>query len=461
MADVILLYPKIKEKTSFYRNPIERIKELHSSIPIPLGLLSISRYLVDRFKVKIIDQRTDKDWKKHLLKELNQNPLCIATTSTTGLQINYALEISKFVKQNSNIPVVWGGVHPSLLPRQTLENPNIDILVKGEGEITFFELVKAMEKNRTLKGINGVSFKKNGIIQKNPDRSPPDLSSLPDIPYHLIDMGEYTTRLKKSILIENSRGCSKSCTFCITPTIPFRFIGAEKLIKQIKHLNQCYKIKNFFFTDENFFLNNKEVEKITNTIIRDKIDINWFAGGGDINSLQKCNLKILRKSGCTRVLLGAESGSQRVLDFINKGCRVNEIQDVSKKFRNSNIRLSISFMMGLPNETLEDSIKTINLMFNLLNKNNDIALSIYKPYPDTPLFLYALKKGFKVPQSLVEWGHFNQNHLNMPWIHNDIKKMEKYWFILNDIQAFPKIINKYIQTNLHKKMLNLLMGKNG
>jgi len=460
MADVILIQPKIEEKLSLYQHPISRIKDFYGNKSFPLGLLHISRYLVSEYKVKIIDQRIDKNWKKHLLKELNQNPICVGLTSMTGPQIRYALEISKFIKQNSNVPVIWGGTHPTLEPYTTIKNKYVDLVVKGEGEITFFELVKALEKNRSLRGIKGVVFKDKGAIRSNQDRHFLELDNLPEIPYELINFKRYLIRFSKTIDLETSRGCVHKCGFCYNSCIKqhYRFLKAEKLFEQIRYLNEKFNVKRFFFSDDNSFVNYKRSQLFMEMVIKEKMDISWFGGGVDINSLSRYKIDLLEKSGCDGILVGVESGSQRILDFINKNIKFQQLKDLNEKFSNSNIYLYYGFMIGFPNETKEDSIKTINLMFNLLEKNKNIyvSLSIYTPYPSNKLYFYSVKKGFKPPQSLIEWSNLCWNLVNTPWIKKDMKKILPYMFYINDIRIFPKIIRNPILNSFHKKMLNIL-----
>src|SRR3989338_7144821 len=136
----------------------------------PDGLITLAALPnKEGYNVKILDLRLEKDWKASLKKHLDSNPLLVATTSMTGIQIKYALEASKYVKEHDkNIPVIWGGIHPTFMPEQTLENENIDIVVIDEGDLTFLELIKTIEKNESLKDVLGIGYKEDGKIIINP-----------------------------------------------------------------------------------------------------------------------------------------------------------------------------------------------------------------------------------------------------------------------------------------------------
>ena len=131
------------------------------------------------YKVKLIDQAMEEEWKHTLLKVLQEDVICIGISSTTGNQISYGLEIAKFIRTHSDRPIVWGGIHPTLLPEQTLENEFVDIVVRGEGEETIVELTNALQDDKSLNGISGVSYKENGRIVHNPDRAFLDLKEQP------------------------------------------------------------------------------------------------------------------------------------------------------------------------------------------------------------------------------------------------------------------------------------------
>src|SRR3989344_482500 len=148
---------------------------------VPLPLLLVSGPLVQRgYNVRIIDQRIDPDWEGTLVRELKNEPLCVGLSTMTGLQIANCLDIAKFVKRVSpNTKIVWGGVHPSTFPEQTLKHPLVDIIVRGNGEFAFLEVVQALERGESLENINGVSFiDDSGRMHHNKSRPAVDLNAL-------------------------------------------------------------------------------------------------------------------------------------------------------------------------------------------------------------------------------------------------------------------------------------------
>ena len=261
MSDVLLFQPA----TGFYDKIVKSI---------PLGLLSISRYLdKEGYKIKIIDQRVDGNWQNNLKKELKKSPICFGTTSATGYPIYNALNASKFVKDNSDIPVVWGGIHTTLLPKQTIANKNIDVVMKGEGELTFYNLVKDIEKNKSLENVKGICYKEGRKIIENVNASYLDLNELPLVPYHLIKFKDYSQfSYGRDISMETSRGCPMNCTFCYEPVVSnhkWRCMEPKKVIENIKYVVDKFKVNNIWFLDDNFFVDIKRANKIVDGIINE------------------------------------------------------------------------------------------------------------------------------------------------------------------------------------------------
>jgi len=412
MSDVILVHPKIGPKIYTSRKYL------------PLRLLKIAVLVHQKYDVKIIDQMIDKNWRNHLLKELNKNPICVGITSMAGKQIFHGLKASKIVKENSEVPVVWGGIHTSLLPRQTLENPNIDILVKGEGEVTFYELVRALDEKKGLKGIRGIWHKDNGKIKNNPDRPFLDLNSLPRTPYHLVDLKKYD-----EILVETSRGCPFRCAFCYNRSYNkgvYRELSVKNSIKEIK-LAKTYKERIYIHvTDDNFFVNLKRTKKIISAIKEEGVEnMRWYLKirADAILRMKKEWLDLLESSN-SLIDIGVESGSQRILDLIKKGMRVSDVITVNKKLKDTNLIVVYNFMIGLPTETREDLKATIKLAFRLVEENPrciPVPFACYTPYPGTELYDVAIKHGFQPPKKLEDWASYNWNTVNLPWL-SDIEK---------------------------------------
>lgn len=182
---VILFYPRI---VSGWQAQVR--------LGIPMNFLCIATVLEHAgYEAKIIDQRVEPTWRSILLKELKQDPICIVISSKTGTQIRHALEASRITKEHSNVPVVWGGAHPSLLPEQTLENEYIDIVIQGEGEETSLDLIQALESKRPLSTVKGIWFKENGSIQHTAIRPFMNLNRQLPLSYNLIEPKKYLKNL--------------------------------------------------------------------------------------------------------------------------------------------------------------------------------------------------------------------------------------------------------------------------
>jgi len=401
-------------------HPLDGIYNKIMPSTLPLALLSIAAPLVkENYKVKIIDQRVNLEWKKTLKEALKENPICVGITSMTGSQINFALEASKIVKENSNVPVIWGGVHVSLFPKQTLKNKYIDIGIMKEGENTFLELINTIKQKKSIDKIKGIVYKKEGEIIITSEREFTDLNKLPKLPYYLVDMRKYvhkSFKQEKVIDIETSRGCPYACGFCYNSFYNksnWRSMSPEKVIENLKILINNYNIKSFYFIDDNFFANQERANKIMNLIVSENLNIIFGCQGIRIDSLERMTedeLNLLEKAGCKFMQIGVESGSDRVLKLINKRITREQVINVNKKLANHNILVLYNFICGFPTETKEDLFQTTSLIHQILNDNKNAMAGpvyIYKHYPGTVLYDLAISQGFKQPENLEEWANFD------------------------------------------------------
>ena len=159
----------------------------------PLGLLSIASLLVEKgIQVTILDETIEDDFDKKLLNELKKDPICVGISSMTVNHIIPSLRVSKLVKDNSNIPTVWGGVHPSLAPASTLKHELVDFIVMDDGEETFSVLLESLSRDCSgLDKIPGIGFKRNGEIKLNNPSLPFDIEKSPPSLFSLIDFNKY------------------------------------------------------------------------------------------------------------------------------------------------------------------------------------------------------------------------------------------------------------------------------
>src|SRR3989338_1427528 len=167
--------------------------ELGRFIGVPLNLLTLASLIKNKYEIKIFDF-VDNELEKNILKE-SENALCIGISAITGYQIKDGLRIAKLVKEKfPGIPVIWGGWHPSILPLQTIKNPYVDIVVRGQGAKPLRDIANALAGNKPLDDIKGIIFKKNGEIKENPDKEFEEIDDLYPLPFELINIKKYITK---------------------------------------------------------------------------------------------------------------------------------------------------------------------------------------------------------------------------------------------------------------------------
>ena len=227
----------MKKVTLFFPTPFPYHRPYHG---LPLSLMTISRLLVrDGYDVRIIARHLFKDVEKEVLEQAKDS-VCVGISAMTGFQIHDGLAISRLVRQHyPNLPIVWGGWHPSLLATETISDPNVDIVVRGYGDRTFPEIVHALENGGDLSAIPGVTCRKDGRILEKPPRALEDLNDLPPVPYHLVDLEKsiWKTEMgQRTISYISSYGCPHRCGFCVEPVVNNRGwqgFNAERVVDEI------------------------------------------------------------------------------------------------------------------------------------------------------------------------------------------------------------------------------------
>ncbi|MFC1621056.1 B12-binding domain-containing radical SAM protein [Candidatus Omnitrophota bacterium] len=428
MADVILFRPKVSTTEARAIRPRP-----------PLGLLFVAAPLVKNgYKVSIIDAETDFNWLQDLDRELSDSTICVGVSSMTGTQILGGLKFAKAVKDKVSVPIVWGGLHATMLPDQTINNELVDVVVRGEGEDTFLNIVNILKDKGSLDEAPNVWWKKNNSICSNPSERFVDINSLPELPYDLVDCEMYikTKRsshpgCKRVFDIHTDRGCPHRCGFCYNINAnrrKWRPFTASKVIEDIDYLVKRFSLDGLNFLGDNFFVDKKRVVHICEEIIKRNINIKWHADCR-IDYFVKYEdsfIDLLKRSGCELLTFGVESGSERMLEVINKDISLGDLFKANKKLKDWQIGVNYHFMAGFPEEKKEDVFETYNVMLKLSNEYPGAVFlgpSVYTPYPGTPLYDRSIEMGLKPPDKLEEWARFDwDGNSSLPFITPEYSK---------------------------------------
>lgn len=369
----------------------------------PLGLMFIAAVLKEKgHTIRIFDRNIDF----FIFTKIKKfKPDIVGISALTGPMLLDVIGIAKEVKLmfGESFPVVMGGVHASLLPDQTLENPFINYVVIGEGEHTFVELIDAIENKKDLSKILGIGYKKNGEIVIN--KKKPLIENLDEIPLLPWDLVRYKMYFKFDIILVTSRGCPYRCAFCYNLKFNesrWRGMSAERVIKEIKNVEKLTKSKDLGFHDDNFTADKERLDKILDYL---SSDYNLFIETR-INYVDDEFLKKFKKFKNVWFFFGVESGSQRMLNKMKKGLTIEQIKKAFQLCKEYKIKTTASVMLGSPTETKEELEMTLKLLDEI--KPTRYTYYLYNPYPGSELFEEIIKKGlFTHPKTLEGWANFS------------------------------------------------------
>ena len=428
MAEVILLMPQ----TGLW----ERFRP---GLFPPLGLIYASSFVTKEFETVLIDMRLKRNWKEALLKEIDSSTICVASPLWTGPMIKSVLEAFSIVKRETSIKTVVGGPHASLIPDETVSHPLVDFLIQGEGEIAFLELCRALKNGGDYKKIEGLWWKEeDGSVRGNPQKRFLDLSTLPEPPYHLIDVKKYTIYMggKKSFPLEASRGCPFSCRFCYQKNYSrsrWRPYPVDLVFNRAKKLVEKYGVEDIYFIDDEFFVMKERALNLARAL--KTLNITWQVQGASISTLKNMSLRELeelRNCGCRRITIGLESGSERILRVLGKKYTPDEAYECIKKITEAGIAVYISLMGGVPGEEKEDLYKTIDFVIKTLDTTRGVYFSpiyLYTPFPGTELY-EEIRKKISFPEGLDGWGEYSWEGNPYIKINNSSHRLLKKLYFL-------------------------------
>lgn len=362
----------------------------------PLGLGYIASFLQrEGHIVEIIDTNLGLSHTQTIDRIDRMKPDLIGISVMTSTFFETKRLVSE-IKQRVSTPIVLGGVHVTALPEYCIQETSADFCVYGEGELTMSELISSLESNVSINRINGVVHREGNRIVVNPPRDLiKDLNSLPFPAWSLMAPKEYSIApvLASSddapvAPIMTTRGCPYQCAYCASNIIwrrKLRFRSCSNVVDEIEQLINNFGVRHIHFSDDNFTFSNKHAADICNEIINRKIDITWSCPNGvRIDSLNDRLLRKMRQAGCTTLAFGIESGSQEILNNINKRLDLSVVPNIIKRTKRYNITTFGFFILGLPGDTRETIERTIRF-----SKNLDLDRAwffILAPLPGSKIF---------------------------------------------------------------------------
>ncbi|MGB6066929.1 MAG: cobalamin-dependent protein [Desulfomonilaceae bacterium] len=389
--DIVLINPPwvILRKQNVWRSV--------ASIMPPLGLAWLGAVLERHgHRVRILDahaESMDIDAIGRWIE--SEGPFRVAGITATTPLIGNALRTANLIKEQSpNTTVVLGGVHPTVLPEEVLAVPSVDMVVRGEGENTFLEIVE----ERPIESIAGISWRLNDQICHNPDRALiKDLDSLPFPAYHLLPMAKYypaagAAKRLPAISVLVTRGCPGQCTFCYKIFgKSLRSRSGRVVAEEIALLQSKYGIKEVCLYDDTFPAVRKEVRNFCQSLEDLRLDLTWSCFSR-IDTFHEETFRMMKNAGCHQVMFGVETCDPVVLSNIKKKMDPEKVQWVVDTCKKLGLNVRLAFMLGNPGETEQSMEQSIRFAIRLAP--HLVQFNIATPFPGTEMFRWADQNGY-------------------------------------------------------------------
>lgn len=392
----------------------------------PLGILYLAGALEKAgWNVRAVHERMTPEREKELIARiLADDPLFVGISTFTGPSLLPALSLSRRLRRESRVPVVWGGLHATMLPEQTLQEEAVSVAVRGEGEETVLRLAEVFARSGEswadeAARITGVALRTPDGVRVN--EMPPFIADLDAYPpaWHLLDMrryigdGQYVytglgsqTRDLRIATVMSSRGCPGRCGYCYNQFVnhrTFRTHSVPFVLHHVAGLRERYGVNAVVFEDDCLFTDRERALRIVQGMglpWASSIRADYLARWGEPFLLQ------LKDSGCFELRIGAESGSPSTLEIMHKDIRREHILRSAELCLKHGIHVMMGFMIGVPGESWAEMCKTFDIIDELEAMGVSVTPgpSLFFPYPGTPLFDEAVRAGFTPPASTAAWG---------------------------------------------------------
>ncbi|MCL5090589.1 MAG: B12-binding domain-containing radical SAM protein [Patescibacteria group bacterium] len=366
----------------------------------PLGVCYLAAVLLQKgHQVKLLDMRFPKYNLNYFEEFLKKYKPELVGASATTFDFPGAKTVFEKVKSfNSEIYTVIGGAHASLVGKDIIKLPEIDFVIRGEGEETLPKLIEALKNKKSFSKINGIIYKdknKKVIDLSAQKKLIQNLDRLPFPRYDLLPLEEYKAKGNLNFPILSSRGCPYNCIFCASREVHgrlYRKRSAINVVEEIEHDYRHYNARQFTVLDDNFTFDKKRVIQICQEIIKRKLDISWECSQGiRADGVDEEVFTWMKKSGCKLVAIGVESADPKVLKTINKGESLSTIANAIKAAKKAGLIVKAFFIVGSPGDSHKSVEKSVHFFqtsgIDIPRVGNMIA------YPYTPIWDWIEKNG--------------------------------------------------------------------
>ena len=402
---------------------------------LPLELLQIAG-IPDRegYEVVIVDAMVHADYEQRLM-ELCDGALLFGSSCILGFQVAHGAKVARAVRERyPKLPIIWGGWFPSVAPELFLREGVADAVALGQGELTFWDTVQAIDNGTDLTEVAGLALLREGQVLRTAHRPVIGFDQVPDVPWHLIDYEEYATlqanpgpwKLRhkypdpwslpagtpvRGFSFYSSFGCPEPCTFCCSPEVTgrrWKALPGQLLAERLLECQERFNFNVMRFQDANFGVAEKRSNEFCDALIEADAPF-WWSGTYEVESLVRYkseSLDKMRASRCHMVSPGAETGSREQQARIKKNIDTDHIEVAMREMFERGITTGTSWIIGYPGETEEAMLATLRAAATIKYKFPGSASDIFpfRPIPGSEDFRTAVDLGYRAPATLDEWG---------------------------------------------------------
>ena len=404
---------------------------------LPLELLQIAGY-PDRegYEVVIVDAMVHEDYMERLM-ELCDGALLFGSSCILGFQVAHGARVAKAVRERfPDLPMIWGGWFPSVLPEAYLNENIADAVALGQGEVTFWEFIQAVENGEDYENIPGLCILKDGKPFYTEQRKVIGFDTIPDVPWHLMDFEEYvalqnskSNRWKvrhkyadpwdmkpgtelRGFSFYSSFGCPEPCTFCCSPEVTgrrWKAIPGDLLGERIMECHDRFNFNILRFQDANFGVAEKRSNAFCDYLIEHDTPF-WWNGTYEIETIARYkdeSLDKLAQSKFHMAALGAEAGTEEQQGRIKKKIDIrNNLAPSLRRLNERGIQTGVSWIIGYPDESIESMLATITVAAKVKHMfpNSPSDVFPFRAIPGSEDYRQAIELGYEPPKLLEEWG---------------------------------------------------------